>query len=354
MIRQTPTPKKKIWRWILLVLIMFFLFIWLWWSFKIDQTIIIRQWDTLSKFTKDLSKINQLKLKWYIKRNNIDLDTIKQWSYVFSGSYRSKDFVEKILQWPTKNFVSYTVLEWWSIYDIDASLTKKWFINQWEYISFVSDNEIVNKYKLRYPFLNDINLKNLEWFLYPDTYHIDGNNNFVDQLVYLQLDAFKKKVWDKYDADFVSFEWRLTINWIKLPFPVTTYNIISLASIVEKEEKNNNNKATVAGIFIKRLWIWMRLDADITLCYGLGQAYDVCTPSVIAKNIKDDKNLFNTRARPWITPQPISNPNIKTIEAVLKFKASEYLYYLHDNNGKIHYAKTLAEHNQNKSKYINN
>jgi UPF0755 protein len=68
-----------------------------------------------------------------------------------------------------------------------------------------------------------------------------------------------------------------------------------LASVVEKEERNTKNKPTVAGIFINRLANGMRLDADITLCYGLHEAYETCIPSMIARKVSDKTNIYNTR-----------------------------------------------------------
>jgi cell division protein YceG involved in septum cleavage len=80
-------------------------------------------------------------------------------------------------------------------------------------------------------------LKTLEGFLYPDTYQVDKTKNIIDQLVYTQLENFNKKVRNK------------------LNNPTNFYTSMILASVVEKEERNNDNKATVAGIFLKRLEI---------------------------------------------------------------------------------------------------
>ena len=95
----------------------------------------------------------------------------------------------------------------------------------------------------------------------------------------------------------------------------------------------------------------MKLDADITLCYGLQQPYASCTPSVIANNISDKSNPYNTRQKGGLPPQPISNPSVESIIAVLHPQTSEYLYYLHGSDGIIHYGRTLEEHNANK-KYL--
>lgn len=68
-----------------------------------------------------------------------------------------------------------------------------------------------------------------------------------------------------------------------------------MASIVEKEERNNANKATVAGILLKRFQIGTLIGADISLCYSFKQPYKVCTPSFIGQHVSEDTNPYNTR-----------------------------------------------------------
>ena len=255
--------------------------------------------------------------------------------------------MKKILQWSEKDYLRLTILEGRSIYDIDESLAKKWYITAGEYVAFVTDPTIIAKYQQRYPFLDNWKLKidvssnegnwkleTLEGFLYPDTYQVDKTKNIIDQLVYTQLENFNSKVRSKVSN------------------PTNRYTTMILASILEKEERNIVNKPTVAGIFLKRLNIWMALDADITLCYGLKTSYANCTPTVIAQKIWDKNNVYNTRAVRWLPPTPISNPTRESINAVLKPQTSDYLYYLHDMKGNIHYGRTLEEHNANKAQYL--
>ena len=155
----------------------------------------------------------------------------------------------------------------------------------------------------------------------------------------MQLNTFKSKVWEPHSSDFTNIQ---NNYWLSV------YQTITLASIVEKEEKNNSNKPTVAWIFYNRLNNWMLLWADITLCYEFAEPYSECTPNVIAKNVNDSNNKYNTRAVAWLTPTPIWNPAISTIEAVLFPNKTSYLFYLHGADGQIHYAETNAEHEQNK------
>lgn len=334
-----PAKKKKTWtRIVLLLAIIILRYIW-GKGLSLNVDVKVLPGNTISTILKPLSSRNQTRLKVYIKTHHVDFSQLEPGTYEFSGHYSKSQFIQTILAGPTNKYIKITVLEWRSIYDIDASLTKKWLINQWEYIALVTDPTIVAKYQAKYPFLSNINipLSTLEWFLYPDTYNVDAVNNIVDQLVYLQLETFRKRVRDAHQSEISN---------------VNRYQNMILASIVEKEEKNNANKATVAGIFFKRLNIWMKLDADITLCYGLHQPYETCTPSVIGKNISDKSNLYNTRQNGWLPPQPISNPTVESIVAVLHPQATDYIYYLHGSDGTIHYGRTLEEHNANKAQYL--
>lgn len=117
--------------------------------------------------------------------------------------------------------------------------------------------------------------------------------------------------------------------------------MVTLASIIEKEERSQSNKPTIAGIFLNRIENNMRIDADITLCYGLHQGYEKCTPNLIARSIKDATNLYNTRVHSGLTPGPIASPSEETIAALLAFIRTDYLYYLHDAQGQIWYASDL-------------
>ncbi len=326
---------------LLMLIILRVVFVSRWVDLKAN--IILKQGENASIIFNQLSTAEQFRIKAYLfTHKGIDFRKLESGTYTFSGSYSRSEFIKTILAGPSNKYARITILEWWSIYDIDDNLTKKWLINQWGYISLATDSTIVSKYQAKYPFLSPstlnsqgLQLSTLEGFLYPDTYNLDAWNNIADQLIYLQLETFKKRVRDVSEIS-----------------PSNRYQTMILASIVEKEERDNANKATVAWIFFKRLNIWMKLDADITLCYGLHQPYATCTPNVIAKNINDKSNPYNTRQNGWLPPQPISNPTMESIVAVLHPQATDYLYYLHGNDGAIHYWKTLDEHNQNKKNYL--
>ena len=294
-------------------------------------------------------------LRWYLYNHKDDLQPLQMGTYLFSGSYTPQALIAHINEWPIRSYDKVTILEWWSIYDIDTSLTKKWFIGAWEYIAYVSSAEnitsISNKYAFVKKFLdtkpqNAPEKVSLEGLLYPDTYNINNNQPFLDQLVSLQLKAFQSKVYQPYLSQIDGFSSHLRSQWYN--FDMGFYNIVTLASIVEKEERSAKNKPTIAGIFLNRIQEWMRIDADITLCYGLHTWYESCTPSLIVKSITDSNNLYNTRVHNGLTPTPIANPSFVSFKSLLNFVKNNNYYYLHGSDGSIYYGKTIQEHTLNK------
>ena len=298
--------------------------------------------DTLAKFYINLSQAEIFRCKRYLKTHSEISTSLQEGTYILSGTYTAAEFLEHIAKWPTKEFISYTVLEWRSIYDIDDNLAKKGYIQPWAFIAYTTNPDKIAELSQRYDFF-DASITSLEGFLYPDTYYLDNRNDLVNQLVSIQLNTFKRRVWEEYSSDFAA---------IQNKYGLSVYETVNLASIIEKEEKNADNKSTVAGIFYNRIQRGMLLGADITLCYHFKQPYVTCTPSVIAKNVSDAKNPYNTRQVAGLPPTPIGNPNVVALQAVLFPQQTSYLFYLHDSKGGIHYAETNAAHERNKAQWL--
>jgi UPF0755 protein len=133
---------------------------------------------------------------------------------------------------------------------------------------------------------------------------------------------------------------------------------VIIASIIEKEAKEPADMALVSGVIAKRLSIGMPLQVDATVGYGWclrtmrqGTNCDV-TQAPIGTEIKVD-GPYNTYTRKGLPVGPISNPGLASLEAAAHPKTSDYLYYLSTRDGsQVIYSKTLAEHLQNRQKYL--
>lgn len=134
----------------------------------------------------------------------------------------------------------------------------------------------------------------------------------------------------------------------------TMDQVVTLASIVEREGGTESDRPVIAGILIKRLKADWPLQVDATLQYAIG--YQSREKDWWKKDLTEDDRLvkspYNTYTNTGLPPGPISNPGLSSINAVIYPKASDYWYYIHDNTGQVHYAKTIEEHNANIAKYL--
>lgn len=138
--------------------------------------------------------------------------------------------------------------------------------------------------------------------------------------------------------------------------------LITLASIVERETKTNEERPIVAGILLKRLDAGWPLQADATLQYATGNtrcAKDLTKPVLdcdwwVIPEVEDRqvRSPYNTYTNKTLPPAPIANPSLSSIRAVIYPENSDYWFYIHDKDGKIHYAKTAEEHAANIDKYL--
>ena len=144
-----------------------------------------------------------------------------------------------IAQGPKQEFLRITLLEGWSIFDIDAHLSTKGFTSAGDYIHKAKNQQFIATLRSEFPFLAMLpEGKSLEGFLYPDTYFLDKHGLSVEQLIKAQLKNFNEKVWKVHREDFLNFR--------PQNLPHTNYAALVLASVIENEEKNLMNKPTIA------------------------------------------------------------------------------------------------------------
>lgn len=171
-----------------------------------------------------------------------------------------------------------------------------------------------------------------EGFLFPDTY-LFRENVTPERVVSVMKENFKKRIGPLGD------EIKSTGH--------STQEIIIMASILEKEATSDEDKALVSGILWKRISIGMPLQVDASFLYLLGKK----SSEVTVEDLQI-KSTYNTYANKGLPSGPIGNPGINAIKAAIYPVSSEYLYYLSDNSGTMHYAKTFEGHKANKVKYL--
>ncbi len=121
-----------------------------------------------------------------------------------------------------------------------------------------------------------------------------------------------------------------------------------LASIVEKEAGNEDEKSVIAGVFLHRLSIGMKLQADPTIIYGLMPDFN---GNITKANLKDKNNPYNTYQIPGLPPTPISTISQSSLEAVILGMKNDYLYFVAKGDGTHKFSKTYKEHLEAVRKY---
>lgn len=175
-----------------------------------------------------------------------------------------------------------------------------------------------------------------EGMFFPDTYKFPKGMSDVNVLR------------QAYDA----MQSRLNSAWESraenLPFK-SAYEALTMASIVEKESANKSERKQIAGLFINRLRIGMRLQTDPTVIYGIGESYD---GNIRFKDLRTD-TPYNTYTRKGLPPTPIAMPGQEAIDAVMHPDTTPYLFFVAKGNGSgTHvFSTTLAEHEAAVDKY---
>lgn len=175
-----------------------------------------------------------------------------------------------------------------------------------------------------------------EGYLFPDTYLIPKDAN-IEMIANQMRDNFEEKYF------------KINATNSKL----TKSQIVILASLIEREAITDAEKPIIAGILLNRLNSGMALQVDATIQYAKGKnrLSSKWWEPVMTEEYKSIKSDYNTYLFTGLPPGPISNPGLETLKAAASPTETNYLYYLHDKNRIIRYARTLQEHNANIEKY---
>lgn len=227
---------------------------------------------------------------------------------------------------------SITFIEGWSIQDMDNYLETEGVITKGEFIALAQDKE--GKLKNEYDFLSNIPKNvDLEGFLFPDTYRVFKDATGEDVIIKM-LNNFDSKLSDKMKED------------IKAQGK-TIFEIVTMASVIEKEVRSVNDMKIVSGIFWDRIKNGQPLESCATIGYILGE-------DKIRYSYEDTRidSLYNTYINRGLPIGPISNPGLQAIEAAIYPEFTDYNYFLSTPEGETIYSATYEEHLRNSDKYL--
>jgi UPF0755 protein len=219
----------------------------------------------------------------------------------------------------------FTIPEGYNIRQIASVLEKKGLAEKERFIELTKDSKLISQFS--------IPAKSLEGYLFPETYRVSKGMD-EEEIIKLMISQFNKAVTkeDRKKAEELGF---------------TFHQIIILASIVEKETSAVEERAFISAVFHNRLKAKRPLQADPTVIYALGEAFD---GDLKKEHLRID-SPYNTYRYRGLPPGPIGNPGRAAIQAALYPADVNYLYFVSRNDGTHAFSFSLEEHNRAVWKY---
>ena len=256
---------------------------------------------------------------WWLMKLQGDAGKFKTGTYAFTPHMDEQAVLDKLVAGDT-TVVKFTIPEGFGIKEIAKRLADEGLVDEQEFLAEAKDfapyDYMKKRPNVRYA---------AEGYLFPDTYVIHSD---------VSAEGIMKMMAEDFDT-------RLTpaLRQQAAAKGLSIHDLITLASLVEKEARYDEDRPIIAQVFFKRLQMGMPLQSDTTLQYLMaGPKEDV--------SIEDTKidSPYNTYQHEGLPPGPIASPGMKSILAVLNPANTDYLYFVADRQGHNHYSQTYDEH----------
>lgn len=280
--------------------------------------------------TLDIAKIlhsdGLIKNEWFfilrVKALNSE-GKMQAGKYLLNTSMTTDEIIKKIVLGKAQlDSVKFTIPEGFTVKDIANRLSDIGLVNKEKFLAEAQNGTF------NYDFLKDVPQNRpdrLEGYLFPDTYQVSLGAS-EDDIIKLMLSRFEEV-------------YKSTIKENAKNLGMTSDQIITIASMIEKEAMVDSDRKLIAGVIYNRLKKNMKLQIDATVEYALGKHKDKLSYKDLEIN-----SPYNTYLYYGLPEGPISNPGLKSIEAALNPAKHDYYYYVAKNDGTHVFSKTYAEH----------
>lgn len=278
---------------------------------------------------------NELCFKLYIKFNKVN--DLQAGSYKLNRNMNVKEIVDTFSLGNSYNpdAIVITFKEGINIEEISNIIVNNTNNSLDDINNLLTNQEYLKGLINDYWFIDEKILNNnlyysLEGYLYPNTYEYQNKDVSVEEIFKTMLDEMDKKL-SNYKTDILSNNYSF-------------HELLTLASIVELEERANSDREGIAGVFYNRLKNGWSLGSDVTTYYA--SKVKIGERDLFRYEL-DDNNNYNTRSN-YLAGKlpigPICSPSIDSIKAVLYPTESDYFYFVNDKNGKTYFSKNESEH----------
>ena len=228
----------------------------------------------------------------------------------------------------------FTVPEGFNVFQIAEELEAKGFARKADFLAAARSPELIQMLPGLDPSLPKPAL--IEGFLYPDTYLLQ--KVFTAKEIAQAMVAHFREVYKTVEGEIRS-------SPVAQELKLNPYQVLTLASIVEKETGNNDERPLVASIFVNRLRKRMMLQTDPTIIYGIYLEKGSWDGKIGRRNL-DEPGPYNTYRSYGLPPSPISNPGLNAIRATLNPAQTDYLYFVSKGDGTHIFSKDYGAHSR--------
>jgi len=291
-------------------------------NFPINEIVIIEEGETLNQISQEFKERNLIRssfvfesLGWFFRIEK----NVQAGEYFFEKKIGVSELIKQITgRGDNSHLVKITIPEGTNLQELGFIFENKgaWQAEElWEVAGFPATTD------------------SLEGFLFPDTYFVPAGVS-PQSLVEVMRETFEKKVVEGL-ADEIKNSNRSLLE------------IVTMASLIEKEAADEDDRALISGILWKRIDIGMLLQVDAVFPYIIGKNSFQLTKKDLKIN-----SPYNTYLYKGLPAGPITNPGLDSIGAALNPEESPFWFYLSDKESRVHYSVTYEEHLAKKEKYL--
>lgn len=265
----------------------------------------------------------------------VDKD-LKAGEYELRSDMTSSEIIARLTRGTVRS-TTVTIPEGWRLEEVAQLLEKKGIFESKEFLKVTQEG------KFDYEFLASRPPGgSLEGFLFPDTYRVPAR---------FDAEGFINRMLKNFDVRFSP-----AMRQQASAKGMSIYEVLILASIVEREAVLATERPIIASVFLNRLRQGIPLEADPTVQYALAGNPDSVAKygywkTELTKADLEMSSPYNTYRHAGLPPGPISNPGLASIKAVLEPATTDYLYFVAKEDGSHAFSTTLEEHNRNVSNY---
>ncbi|MBY4954846.1 endolytic transglycosylase MltG [Streptococcus suis] len=299
---------------------------------------------TIFNYYSKIKSYNNFQSGFYNLKQNMSVDDIAKALQESGTPTAQKDAAGKIL-----------IVEGYTLTQIAQAITdntktedkndKTPFTTE-QFMATVTNQDFINRMVATYPKLfaslpaaDSGVIYQLEGYLFPAVYEYSDETT-IEELVEQMIAAMDNRLQPYYETIAAK---NLTVN-----------EVLTLASLVEKEGSTDEDRRNIASVFFNRLNAAMPLQSNIAILYAqgkLGQETTLAEDAAIDTSIESPYNIYWT---PGLMPGPVDSPSLSAIEAVINANTTDYLYFVADvTTGSVYFTNNIDEHNQNVAKYVN-